>query len=158
MQPTLCPHITTMTPQQFYDYVLSLRKAPETAPESKAAVGIKLHVNAAETPASVKIRCKRDPKAVTEAEVAALAIEYSLDALELTALFNKRKFQITNANGEVTNDKPKSRKRSAPKRNAQHNEDSAQAPCPDQLFVAGADSNLSTEGAVQSAPGITQGC
>jgi hypothetical protein len=100
------------TPQQWLDYVASLRRLPETAPDSKAAKGIKLHV---QDDGRLIIRCSRDDKQVSLIEVANLAIEYSQDEVELYALLTKRGFKITNETGEQLNAKPKSRKRTARK-------------------------------------------
>jgi hypothetical protein len=150
--------VREQTPEQFYEYVLSLRRISAGASESKAAKGIKLHV---QDSGKVIIRCTRDTKQVTLAEIENLAIEYEQNQEELYKLFNERKFNITNESGETLNVKPKrTRAKRATKRteaDAHIEQNRQQADRSDQLFFSGTDTNLSAQSTLQPEPQATPG-
>jgi len=87
------------TPQEFHSYVTGLYKAPDVIPDAKGAPGIRI----TKGKKALVIKCTREGKQVTTAELVALALEYQLDQETLRTALTKRKFQIVNEEGEVTN-------------------------------------------------------
>ena len=150
----LCTAVRDQSAQDYYDYVKGLYQAPSTVPDSKAALGIKLYVNA--DTGAVIVRCKRADKTITQEEIANLAIEYKLETDKLTVLLDSRAFKITNNAGEIQNAKPKrsnkrgsSKKASLAKRDAHLDDNKRQAACADQLQLTGAATNMHEESLLQ---------
>lgn len=140
------------TTASFYDYVLGLYKPPDVLPDAKAALGIRISKT---KKGLLNVRCKREVKQLTEAEVVGLAAEYQLDVEELTQALTKRKFAITNQEGQQTNVKPRTTGRRGKPRKA--NEADAhlrafaerQAGSEDQLQQSVADTDVHAQGILQ---------
>lgn len=84
----LGPDFKAQSPEQFYEYVKSLRRVAESK-GSKSVQDITISFGA-----KVIVRLRRDEKYLTTAEVKLLAAEYERSIDELLAIFKKRKIQI----------------------------------------------------------------
>lgn len=144
---TIGPSIHEQTAQAYHAYVKSLYKAPDVAPDSQSAPGIKLYV----TDLRIVIRCKRDEKQLTTAEAVALCLEYGIDYETFTALLTKRGFALVNEEGVQINVKPRiaragRRTKAAAEADAHLAANQRQAACADQLLFTRPASDVHEEG------------
>ena len=85
--PLLGPPLGSVSPEDFRAYVTSMYSASSTNPSSVREVSITFGDR-------IVVRCKRNPKYITEKELKTLASDYGKDVTEMRALFEKRKIPI----------------------------------------------------------------